>query len=536
MIFRKNKTGEELSPGRISLNRNILAMALLIAAVVLVFLLGNLAYYSSEHAILQNYQASYRVALRNSSRVLDMNLRSIVEIVRGFLNEDSIITVLKSGKPEQNKEKFTAAEQKSLEAAAKMLAWQQAWVNDIAFFDLYGRHYMLSNTRGSYEFDQYYASHDFMEEDWYEKTREGKGKEVFFGENILGHSDNKVLSMSKYLIDPDSGDATGYLVVTLSRSLLPKSYVGGNNSDPPSNFMVLDTEDKLVYYDGSPEEEEAVREMFLNPSSSRSKIFSDVSNETTLWRLVNAADIHYLSKESRQLRVIVWLVGGGVLILIVLFARLLFMNQRLTAHLLATRLNEREAELLLLQSQINPHFLYNTLDALYFQAIIHGDDQIADMTMALSNHFKLTLNSGRNFISIRDSLQWIREYMKIMNMRFHDRFQLVEHVDETLLDQEILTFILQPFVENAVIHGLETKVGNGVISITVRREGDSVLLIIEDDGAGMEDISVWESGYGVQNVQQRIHLHYGKDYGAKVESERNKGTRVTVTLPLQTGV
>ena len=473
MILGKNNTGDDFSTGGTDRKRKILAAGLILASVLLVLLLGDLMYHSSERAIEQNYQTTYRVALRNSSRVLDMNLRSIVEIVRTFLNEDPIITVLKAGNPEQEKGEFSTAEQKSLETAAKKLAWQQAWVNDIAFFDLYGRHYMLSNTRGSYEFDQYYASHDFTEEAWYEKTRKADGKEVFFGENVLGHSDSKVLSMTKYLIDPDSGEGLGYLVVTLSRSLISKSYVGGNTSDPASNFMVLDTDDRLVYYDGSAKEEEAVREMFLNPSSAQSRIFSDVTNETTRWRLINAAEIRDLSRESRQLRVFVWLVGGGVLILIGLFANLLFMNQRLTAHLMATRLNEREAELLLLQSQINPHFLYNTLDALYFQAIIHGDDQIADMTMALSNHFKLTLNSGRNYITIRNSLQWMREYMKIMNMRFHDRFQLVEHVDETLLDQEILTFILQPFVENAMIHGLETKVGNGVITIVPSgRKGD----------------------------------------------------------------
>ena len=136
MIFRKNKTGEDFFPGGIGLKRNILALGLLIAAVVLVFLLGNLAYHSSEHAIEQNYQTTYRVALRNSSRVLDMNLRSIVEIVRSFLNEDPVITVLKSGNPEHSTGKFSTAEQKSLEAAAKQLAWQQAWVNDIAFFDV----------------------------------------------------------------------------------------------------------------------------------------------------------------------------------------------------------------------------------------------------------------------------------------------------------------------------------------------------------------------------------------------------------------
>ena len=152
MIFRKNKTGDDFSTGRIDRKRKILAAGLILASVLLVLLLGDLMYHSSERAIEQNYQTTYRVALRK------------------------IITVLKAGNPEQEKGEFSTAEQKSLETAAKKLAWQQAWVNDIAFFDLYGRHYMLSNTRGSYEFDQYYASHDFTEEAWYEKTLEADGK------------------------------------------------------------------------------------------------------------------------------------------------------------------------------------------------------------------------------------------------------------------------------------------------------------------------------------------------------------------------
>ena len=97
MIFRKNKTGDDFSTGRIDRKRKILAAGLILASVLLVLLLGDLMYHSSERAIEQNYQTTYRVALRNSSRVLDMNLRSIVEIVRTFLNEDPVITVLKSG-------------------------------------------------------------------------------------------------------------------------------------------------------------------------------------------------------------------------------------------------------------------------------------------------------------------------------------------------------------------------------------------------------------------------------------------------------
>lgn len=509
-------------------------LLLFLLSIFLIWMLGYSVYRASERAIEQNYQTTYRVALKNSGRVLDMNLRSIIEVVRGFLNDRDLQQVL--GKREQLSSTFPAKDRKVLEEAARQLARLQAWVNDVIFMDLSGNHFMLSNTRGSYEFDLYYNEHDFRREEWSRKAAEALGKEVFFGENVLGPDLGNVLCMTKYLINPSTGEPMGYLAVTLSRTLLTRSYVGGGGTDQPkSNYLVLDTEDAAVYYDGRGEEEENVRNAFLSfrktGKPSAGLIFSDVENETTGWKLVNAAKLSELSAESRQLRNMVWLVGGIVLVFTVMLIRLLLANQRLSGHLMATKLNEREAELLLLQSQINPHFLYNTLDALYFQAIIDGDDRIADMTMALSNHFKLTLNNGNKFISIRDSLRWIREYMKIMNMRYHDRFELVEQVDPSLLDKEILTFILQPFVENAMNHGLEAKIGKGTICVAVRQDGENLILRITDDGAGMEDVSLWESGYGVRNVQERIRLYYGEAYGASVWSRRNEGTRVTVTLP-----
>jgi two-component system sensor histidine kinase YesM len=197
------------------------------------------------------------------------------------------------------------------------------------------------------------------------------------------------------------------------------------------------------------------------------------------------------------------------------------------------QLNEREAEVLLLQSQINPHFLYNTLDSIYFVAIVHGDDQIADMIMALSNNFKLSLNRGDKFITVEDSVRWIREYMKLQNMRYNDRFELIENVAEEVLPKKILTFILQPFVENAMYHGLEPKIGKGKIVLTGCQKDQTLVFTIEDDGVGSDDPSVFDSGYGVRNVRERIRLHYGEEYGAEVESQKGKGTKVTVTVPFE---
>jgi two-component system sensor histidine kinase YesM len=215
------------------------------------------------------------------------------------------------------------------------------------------------------------------------------------------------------------------------------------------------------------------------------------------------------------------------------FMEMVNTNLELSEHLMAVQLNEREAEVLLLQSQINPHFLYNTLDSIYFVAIVHGDDQIADMIMALSNNFKLSLNQGDKYITVEDSILWIREYMKLQNMRYNDRFELVERVDANILPKKTLTFILQPFIENAMYHGLEPKIGKGKIILEGYQKDQTLVFHIEDDGVGTDDLSLFDSGYGVRNVRDRIRLHYGEEYGVEVESHKGEGTKVTITVPLE---
>ena len=125
----------------------------------------------------------------------------------------------------------------------------------------------------------------------------------------------------------------------------------------------------------------------------------------------------------------------------------------------------RIAEFNSLQAQINPHFLYNTLDSLYFVAIMHGDDQMAEMVEALSDNFKLALNNGSKYIKVADSVKWMQGYMKLQNMRYNNRFELFVDISREILQRETITFIFQPFIENAMYHGLEPKIGKGKISL-----------------------------------------------------------------------
>ena len=215
------------------------------------------------------------------------------------------------------------------------------------------------------------------------------------------------------------------------------------------------------------------------------------------------------------------------------FKKMVNTNLELSEHLMAVKLNEREAELLLLQSQINPHFLYNTLDSLYFVAIMHGDDQMAEMVEALSDNFKLALNNGSKYIKVADSVKWMQGYMKLQNMRYNNRFELFVDISREILQRETITFIFQPFIENAMYHGLEPKIGKGKISLRGWQEQNNMIFTIEDDGVGIDDMSRLENGYGVRNVIERIKLNYGEKYGVTFESSPGNGTKVTIVVPVR---
>lgn len=194
---------------------------------------------------------------------------------------------------------------------------------------------------------------------------------------------------------------------------------------------------------------------------------------------------------------------------------------------------KQKMEIRLLQSQINPHFLYNTLDSLYFVAIMHGDDQMAEMVEALSDNFKLALNNGSKYIKVADSVKWMQGYMKLQNMRYNNRFELFVDISREILQRETITFIFQPFIENAMYHGLEPKIGKGKISLRGWQEQNNMIFTIEDDGVGIDDMSRLENGYGVRNVIERIKLNYGEKYGVTFESSPGNGTKVTIVVPVR---
>ncbi|MBP5491998.1 MAG: sensor histidine kinase [Clostridiales bacterium] len=204
----------------------------------------------------------------------------------------------------------------------------------------------------------------------------------------------------------------------------------------------------------------------------------------------------------------------------------------------------RKSEFDLLQSQINPHFLYNTLDAIVWSAEAGNQKQVVSMVGNLSDFFRLSLNKGKETVLIREELQHVRSYLEIQHIRYQDILSFEIDVPENLNEFRIPKLSVQPVVENALYHGIKNKRGGGKITIRGEEKKDYFTIVVEDDGKGMSQDRLREVRkairegtpekdvvYGLYNVNERIRLTYGEEYGVHIESILDKGTRVSIRLP-----
>lgn len=208
--------------------------------------------------------------------------------------------------------------------------------------------------------------------------------------------------------------------------------------------------------------------------------------------------------------------------------------------------DKRRYELQALQAQINPHFLYNTLDSIIWMAETQ-DSNIVAMTEALAKLFRISLNKGNEEILLKKEIEHVKNYLIIQSMRYADKFTFEICVEPEVEKCRIIKLILQPIVENCIYHGIKKKRGSGHIRIRAFREECNLIIKVEDDGCGIsqemcrkmlsyevEPENISGSGIGVKNVNERIQLRFGKEYGLSYQSEEGKGTTVTYLLPYST--
>ncbi len=207
-------------------------------------------------------------------------------------------------------------------------------------------------------------------------------------------------------------------------------------------------------------------------------------------------------------------------------------------------LEHKQAELNALQSQINPHFLFNTLESIRIRSLMKNETETADIVKSLSKTFRRMLVWGNNLITVRSEIEYIRDYLQIQKYRFSEKLNYEIYVPDEVLECKVSKMAIQPFIENSCVHGIEGKVGNGLIALTIKKAEDRLEILIEDNGCGitpekLEDIrnslqqtgDLKDSNIGIRNVCNRLRLFYGNEFEFSIESVQDEGTMVYIKIP-----
>ena len=433
------------------------------------------------------------------------------------------------------------------------------------------------------------------EQEWYYKAK--RGQEVISSshvQNIVENEYHWVVTLSREipnLLDPEKN---GVFFVDLNYSSI-SNLCEEINLGTKGYVFILDDQGNLVYhpkqqliYSGLWEENldtvmNATEKEIYSPDGTR--LFTISKSEKTGWTVVGVTYMDEMLSGTKRIRVMYYLMAviliGVAFLLSILLSDMITMPLRklresmksvengnfdleieepqtgdeisdlfrgfkimilkirqLMEHGIQEQREKRKMELNALQAQINPHFLYNTLDSIIWMAEDGDTRDVVLMTSALARLLRKSISNKNETVMLSEEIEYTRSYLTIQKMRYKDKLEYEIDVDSSIHHAEIVKLIVQPLVENSIYHGIKNKEkGKGMVRIEGRYEDDEIVIRISDNGVGMTPeqlkhvFDTKRNGVGVQNVQHRIQLYYGTDYGLSFESVENVGTTVTIRLP-----
>lgn len=431
-------------------------------------------------------------------------------------------------------------------------------------------------------------------EDWYEKLKENNGRNTWFSfQKDEYFPENKTLSLARYITDSnDYRNQIGVLVFSMDTSTLLRSftkiteqqvmYLADENGTIIASSEALENNPKWGQESNSQSSMDAY-EVWKN-EQGKFLIRRCEIDDTGIY-LVSLVPYEYMGAIYKSF--LFWVLGGYFLILLLAAFYISFMSKRLTIPLkkLAESIStatvsgklecleidstekeictlvdaynmliqkieillkqqyslgkeKQQAELMALQSQINPHFLYNTLEMVNWMAERNEKENVQTVIQKMSTFYRLVLSKGKDIVTIREELALCETYLTIQQMRFQGRIQYERDVDDEILDYLIPKITLQTFVENAILHGIIASIeGRGTLSINGWEEDGRIILAVMDDGAGMaeedrEKSNSKGSHYGMKNIGLRLSVYYQEDIKIEVESTKGVGTCVSINIPM----
>ena len=445
---------------------------------------------------------------------------------------------------------------------------------------------------------------DLNTQEWYATALEKPNGPILTSshvQHIISGERPWVITLSRGIRDRSgSGEKEGVFFIDLNYSaiseLCDQSTVGTKGY-----AFILDAKGNIVYH---PQQQQLYNELqtenislimdtdedtVLTGTGNDGKLYSISRSEKTGWTVVDCTNVKELLSKSRQAQSVYVLTAIILVIVALLFSR--FMARSITLPIqklrdsmkkvqegdfsvsdvvvdsrneigsltksfdvITHRIHElmeqnvheqeekRKSELKALQSQINPHFLYNTLDSIIWMAEGKKNEEVVLMTASLARLLRQSISNEDEVVPIANEVEYARGYLTIQKMRYKDKLEFQIEVDSSILYIPLIKLVLQPIIENAIYHGLKYKESKGLLIVKgFMKDGNAVLQVI-DDGVGMDEetlahiydkhkVNYHSNGVGVYNVQKRLKLYYGEDYGITYTSELGKGTTATITIP-----
>lgn len=577
---------------------------LVIGVVTIPFVvISLLSYYGSLGAVKKEFQSSSALILNNLSFNIDQYLQGVENATLfAYLDKelqnalDQLIKQPDSYNKLNNQqiiENFIG----HLEASVKHINGVQLFTGDRVYYtgvyDLVGADY----------------AYNYREADWYRKTLDSPGGKMLFGTHKpfqRKFSNDLVLSFARVVNHLKDGHFLGIVLVDIRLDSI-KEILDLSESDK-RNFIITDAQGRIIYASQSDQlkptsllgmKPEALNQVL---HTSKGQLFTSFAGENVYvdyltsgysgWKVIQYMNESDMIRDAVKLKHLFLALAVGSVGVAVVF--MIFISMRVSRPIidlsrkmklvgqgnfevdLVTRrsnelgilyaglrkmitdlelyierastagLKQKEAQYGALKSQINPHFLSNTLESIQMQAVLSDQREIGEMIGVLGRLFKIHTRTGTAVVPLSQELNHIRLYLKLQQMRFGDKIQYREQVEEDCLSLYVVHFLLQPIVENAVIYGMEQQAKPGTILVKAFTKSDRLWIIVEDNGKGMapdvledvrsrlirEDTEPTSEHIGLSNVHDRIRLYFGEQYGITIDSRLGEGTRVTVCLPI----
>jgi two-component system sensor histidine kinase YesM len=547
------------------------------------------------------YNLNYRFSIEKSGELsmqtlysLKSNIASLLENVdynsRVILSNNDVQTILSNG---QNEDTFVA--EKKMRNILTLLINTMPSIESIYVFDNYGHCYGAG--RGM---NYSLKISSIAEAPWYNQVVNLRGASLFrLHANNIFSAENKESSVSlvRLINGIVSQRPIGFLLMNISNSALEESYYEIVEKYGSTVILLNESNEYIISNESIPSEnvamilknsEENRDDSIILKSGDKRFIYSSITLDSPTWKIIMGIPMEEIDKELALYQRITFIIIFLNIILllgcIMIFSRLITVpihkllesmrgvqkGNFVTVHmntgkdeigqlkdgynLMITKIQEllnkaindqrakRKLELNILQAQIKPHFLYNTLDAMAYLSLAGKNAELYDALEALGEFYRKSLSKGDEIISIKDEVDITRDYLLLQRLRYGDIFTAKFDIDDDVLKYKTLKLILQPLVENSIYHGIRPKGEPGEILVSVKGDGDRILLSVEDNGIGMTDDvieaiqngDIKGSGFGLCETLERIRIYYENESSCTIKSSKNEGTIITISIPKET--